>query len=332
MSGRQSIYIDSSQSEPRSRQSLDVRFWLLSFLLLIVTTILAAVAYMSRWSLNSTGWTLLAGLLALSIIVSVGVILQSRQGGNDETIVPLSELFSEHHTPFLITKDEKPVAANRAYLKLFGENFEQDVKSSSQIPSILQLIAGDTDKASRTLYQLHNLPDHCSPEVKSLMRLGRKSQGERDIIPFDLRVSGLGSSKLWEIIEKPHEQDKAYFHNVPIGLMSFSADGAVIDMNEALRSWFGDSLGHIDEENGVWLKDIIDDPEILLGDTPKVGMNIRAEARLKTAEVGAVPVAIKAKWLELADESLLAVCALHGHSNITTVSYTHLTLPTILLV
>ena len=304
-----SLYIASDAQLAVNSSRMPREIWLLLGLVLIVAVGLAYVTYSSRGSLDSTGWALICGLIILVIIIAAGSILIAKK--DSSTSLPIETILSEHSRPFLITQNGRSLAANKSYLALFGDSVSNEAQAQESIPLLDNLIDMDRDIYQRSLFRLHNLRDDCAPEDALFTRRGQDGL----IQEFKLRVTGLGETKLWEIIDTVEcDGTDGLFEAAPVGLMSIAPGGKILAMNQALEKWLGRDLSEASH-----ISDILDiDGSLFNKDAATVGQKIRTDTHLVTSGETHIPIVMQANWIEMGDGNLVAVTSIHGHSNIQT--------------
>ena len=263
----------------------------------------------SETVLDRSSLALIVGAIILTLIVSIGSFFLAEKRYRDKRALPLGDVFSEHGTAFLVTRGGRPIVANKSYLALFGANVANDSILSDTIPPIDDLFLSNIKEVRKSLYHLHNLrPDSAAETVELSMET---AGGARERL--QLRVSGLGSEKLWELILLPEsEQHAALFEDAPVGLMSITTEGQILAINTALQSWLGDELNQ-----STHISDIFEDPDIALSGPIESGRKLRAETGLKTSGGAVLPVVVGANWNELSDGQIIGVMSVYGHSNIS---------------
>ena len=260
--------------------------WLMLGLVVIVALGLVYVTYSSRGSLDTTGWALVAGASILTIIIALGSSLILKR--DVPKGLPLETIFAEHSRPFMITQAGRPVAANKSYLALFGDAVSNTAQSQDVIPLLDDLINLETDVVERELFRLHNLRDDSASDEATFSR----QTPSGDMQKFQLRVSGLGNSKLWEVIDTVEsEAADALFEAAPVGLMSVSSNGEILTMNTALETWVGHDLS-----DARLVSDILEvDKNLFTPDTAVSGQKMRAETHLKTSNGTSIPIVLQAR-------------------------------------
>ena len=237
---------------------------------------------------------------------------QSQEGRNT---IPLDAVFSEHSTAFVVTLDDRPIAANKAYLDFFGGAVSNHAMNSSIIPPVDDLFDVNLDQVKKKLYRLHNLrSDSASERVELPLKDYISKHTENGVLTLSVRVSGLGQAKLWEVMPVP-ETDiwSPLFKAAPIGLMSMNPAGDILSVNTALDAWVGEALS-----GAKHLSDLFEDSEALLAGNAAPGRKLRAETGLKTSSGAIVPVVVGVNWTKLIDGQSIGVVSVSGHSNILT--------------
>lgn len=304
------LYISADAKQSKTKRRLPFEILGILTLVFCIMLIVLALVVLSGKTLDEAGWTLVAGIFILSVILAASLFNLSRTERDDRSDGYIDAIFAEHNTPFVITKDEHPFAANKSYLRLFGVSaFNESLKSEVVAP-IDNLIKINSNEDKQVLYRLHNLRADAAAETADFYR----ESEDGTLIPFQLRVCGLGDAKLWEIIDKPVlDNQSPLFDAAPIGMMNITQEGEILTMNQALEAWIGGPLS-----DKLTLKDILESDEMFTASPPQAGRKIRGEATLKTSTGVHVPVVLNANWVKFEDGSLTAVTAIHGHSNILT--------------
>ncbi len=304
------LYISADAVPRKTVRRLPVEVWVLLALIFCITLGLVSLAFLSRNSLDAAGWALVTGAFILAIMLAAGALNLSARAAENKSNSYVDAIFAEHSVPFVITEGERPFAANKSYLKLFGVSQFNEALQTEIVPPIDALVKINTNEDKQALYRLHNLRADAAAETADFFREAQDGL----LIPFQLRVSGLDGAKLWEIIDIPvFESQSPLFDAAPIGMMSVTPDGGILAMNQALQAWIGDE----DVADKV-LTDVLESDDVFFAATPQSGRKIRGEAKLKTVTGVNVPVVFNANWVTFADGRLIAVAALHGHSNIQT--------------
>jgi len=158
--------------------------------------------------------------------------------------------------PFsFVTQGGRPIAANKSYLKLFGEAASNGAINTSIIPPVDDLF----DLTHEKIQQLR------SDSAADQSELPRKPDPTDENTAmkteiFSVRVSGLGHAKLWEITRKPDTDIwSPLFNEAPIGLMSMTPSGDIMALNAALEAWVGEELSRAKH-----VSDIFKDSDLLL--------------------------------------------------------------------
>lgn len=304
------LHISADAPPASNPKRLPLEIWVALAILSVIAIALVYVTMSSKASLDQTGWALISGTAILTAILSVGTLMISRKSMSEDSRVPIESIFSEHSVPFLITQNDRPIAANKAYLELFSADKTLKAINTETIPPIDDLLDVVTPTAKQALYRLHNLRTDSSAEKAEFSR--KLSGGE--IEQVEVRVSGLGQTKLWEVmpIAIP-DHSSPLFDGAPVGLMSVTPEGHIMTMNAALETWVGEDL-----KDAKTIVDILDEPAMLLADEPQAGRKIRSETRLKTSSGTDIPVVLSANWIQFDDGRYVAVTSIHGHSNIQT--------------
>lgn len=304
------LHTASDKTSGLKSRVLPTEVWAALLILLFIVLGLGFMGFGSRSTLDQAGWALIVGTLLLALILAVGILMISRKDTNERHTLPIDELFAAHSTPFVITKNERPIAANKAYLELFGEAVSTNAILKEIIPPIDDLIASETKEAQQSLYRLHNLRTDSAAETGEFFR---KTPGEA-LEKVLIRVSGLGESKLWELISVAKvDYSTPFFDSAPVGLMSVTPEGEIVAMNAALTAWIGTSF-----EGVTQVSDILETPDVLLTDNYEQGRKVRTETMLKTSSGTLVPIVMSANWVQLTDGQHIAVTSIYGHSNIQT--------------
>ena len=306
------LHTSADRASGLKSRVLPTEVWAALVILVLIVFGLMFMGFRSKSTLDQAGWALIVGTLLLAIVLAVGILMISRKSLSDRGDLPIDALFAEHSTPFVITQDERPIAANKAYLELFGEAVSSKAIMREVIPPIDDLIATETVDAEQALYRLHNLRTDSAAETCEFLR---KTSGAGDELEkVMLRVSGLGGAKLWELISvKKVNYSSPFFDAAPVGLMSVTPEGEVVAMNSALEAWVGAPF-----EGAIHVKDILETPELLLTDNYEQGRKVRAEMMLRTSSGTNVPIVMSANWVQLTDGRHIAVTSIYGHSNIQT--------------
>lgn len=303
------LYISKANIAHANTAKMPIEIWAALGLLFMAICGLAFAVYKSGAPLDQSGWALISGAIILTIIVCVGSFVLSDKLRRDNQAIPLEAVFSEHGTAFLVTQGERPVAANKSYLDLFGPNIANQSLEAGTIPHIDDLFRANIKDVRKSLYRLHNLRPDSAADTAELYY--NTPDGERQRV--ELRVSGLGQAKLWELTPiKAADRRGSLFETAPVGLMSVTAQGNILTMNAALKSWLGEALNgakHIDE--------ILEDPEIALSGQAQAGRKLRAETGLKTTGGAVLPVVLGVNWAQQPDDQTIAVMSVYGHSNIS---------------
>jgi len=307
---RSGLYISADAQPRRAKRKIPIELMGVLVLICLILVAVCVLIFSSRASLDSTGLALVAGIFVITVILAVGVLSLSRRNDEEASNGYIDAVFAEHSTPFVITEDEHPFAANKSYLRLFGTAAYNDALQSEIVPPIDALINITTEEEKQALYRLHNLRADAAAELADFYRQDETG----GLIAFQLRVSGLGHAKLWEVIDIPVlKNESPLFDSAPIGMMSVTPEGEVLSMNQALKAWVGDDFG-----DDIKLSNIIENSDMFTASEPAPGRKIRSEAKLITTSGVHVPVVLNANWVKFASGQLIAITAIHGHSNIHT--------------
>ncbi len=312
------LYISADAKRRMARRKLPFELWGIFALVFSIMLIILAIALFSDQNLGQTGWALLVGGFVLSTALAFCGVMFMRRQSDDSGQNYIEAIFAEHNVPFVITKDEHPFAANKSYLRLFGVKAYNQAVQLEIVPPVDKLIHARSDEDSQALYRLHNLRADASAETAEFYR----QSDDGVTIAFTLRVSGLGDTKLWEIIDKPIiDPTSRLFDAAPIGMMNVTDKGEILAMNDALKTWMGapePSKAKFDKHPTLNLKDILETDDVFNASPPQEGRKVRGETHLITFAGVHVPVVLNVNWIKSPDGGFTAVTAIHGHSNIQT--------------
>ncbi|MGB6230298.1 MAG: PAS domain-containing protein, partial [Litorimonas sp.] len=249
--------------------------------------LLAFILGASLWSARS--WSVLApsaqvlagGIIALCAILAAALLIVMRTGGAHDRRAERRDTlytaaFFEADRPQLITRDNVPVLANRAYLDM-ARTLKIDMVGDTP-PPVDRLFAPEDGEASSALFRLYHMPDAERSAETVVALLSPDGESTR----YRVRVDRLGtdaSARLWTV--EPSQEtgpDRSVLSQAPIGLFSVSRDGHILSLNETLERWLGGPDAVAPDHMG----DFIENPEVLLESDAVHGKTVRAGTRLVT--------------------------------------------------
>ncbi|HHL43800.1 MAG TPA: hypothetical protein ENJ42_09290, partial [Hellea balneolensis] len=294
-----------------NRMPLGTTIWL------VICAILAVVATgIAAWQGKALGWpafVLLCGIAVVAVLAILIIVLNRtpHHGGDDRSTEDegeLSDVFKNLPVASVIVKNGRPERASHSYLE-FARSMGVD-GDFDEIPPIDRVFNNTDKSASSAMFRLHHANPVHGEHKETIKILGEDGHYRM----FDIGVRALGEGQLWQI-EEQFEQDGAVaslLASAPVGLLSVTNSGEVIEMNDVLKGW----LGVKNETAPSHLRDIVERPELLLDGPTTSGRIVRGDTRLLTRKGVVIPSVMTAVWKQMDSGETYASLALYGHSGL----------------
>lgn len=319
------IYIDQMVNAIRQEQGAEpnvlsgvARFWFAFAVLFTFSLVGAAIIYSRLYGM--VGGVIIGAIAVVSAAVMFWMFQKGRANDivymDDEVSDGIALLVSQSAHACLYMREGRPIRANEDFKELA---LKIGVKSQGDSPpSVESLFRNSGDDVSATLFRLlHEVPHDVPTEAEVSTLINDK------LHTYRLRVSTQPDSQFWEIIDLTNDltYHSKKLAEAPIGLVSVAADGKVLSINNNLLRWIGVS----EADSPAYLREFIDDPDVLLESPKSPGRTVRADTRLVTHKGMLTPVVLQATWQTIDSEDYIAYIAVHGHSSLSSSSQSDVT-------
>ncbi len=285
--------------------------WLAYIAIMAMTSV-----FMAFWSEQSWGWSALVLLVGVTIVAGISLLAVLSARKNAATDLDDISLFRSDSAnglitalpiPSLLMVDGVPVAASQSYLNLTqGLGLDSTVDTPAPLDRVFNV---NEKSSSSALFRLH----HTRPGDGTCHELIQTVNADGELISYDVYVQAFDHYQLWQLkIRDENNKAPGLLEAAPVGLVSVTSNGHVLQINDVLRGWLGLSA----TSKPASLADIIENPEVVLGGDIEKGRTIRAESRLLTQKGFITPTILSARWHELDSGDAYASIALYGHAGL----------------